>query len=50
MWKSILNLPLDEYMALTPGEMMDLISCYQISQGIAREKEQKDQQHILDLR
>lgn len=47
-WKGILNLSLEEYLLATPGEMMDLISCYQVAHGIADIGE--DEQYIPDLR
>lgn len=43
-----MNIPTDEFLLLTPGEMGDLIACYQISQGIT--KEAKAEKYIPDLR
>ena len=38
MWKGILNLPLEEMQLYAEGEYFDLIACYQIANGIAKEK------------
>lgn len=38
MWKGLLNLELQEFLLFTVGEFLDLIACYQITNGIAKEK------------
>lgn len=43
-----MNIPTEDFLLLTSGEMGDLIACYQISQGIA--KEAKHEKFIPDLR
>jgi hypothetical protein len=51
MWRGVLNIPTKEYLVLTPGEMQDLISCYQISNGIVEpQKAEQDEKYIPDLR
>lgn len=51
MWKGILNLSLQEYLVLTPGEFSDMISCYQIANGIAEQAEpEPEKQFIPDWR
>ena len=37
-WKGVLRLDLQEYLLLSPGELNDLIACYQIAEGLAKEK------------
>ena len=39
---------LKEFLLTTPGEIHDMIACYQIMQGIAKEK--ADERYIPDLR
>lgn len=46
-WKGVLNLTLQEFLLSTPGEIGELIACYQIMQGIAEEKE--SEKYIPDL-
>lgn len=33
-----MRLDLQEYLLLSPGELNDLIACYQIAEGLAKEK------------
>ena len=44
----MLNLELKEFLLSTQGEIQDMIACYQIMQGIAKEK--VDEKYIPDLR
>lgn len=48
MWKGVLNMELREFLLYTPGEFSDIISCYQIANGIAEEKEPVKQDYIPD--
>lgn len=35
MWRGILNIPLEEFLLMTPGEFNDMVAAYQIAKGYA---------------
>ena len=50
MWGRRLGIPYSEYSVMPMGELGDLISAYQISEGVAKEKTHSNDMYIPSLR
>lgn len=49
VWRGVLNIPYPAYLVTTPGEMLDMIACYQAIQWGADVKSAAEN-YIPDLR
>ena len=48
VWRGRLNIPLSEYLSMTPGEFFDAIACYQVIEWGADLK--APEKYVPDLR
>lgn len=48
MWKGILGVDLQEFLLYAPGQFMDIVACWQISQGIADEGTSEEEGEVKE--